>query len=96
MTTYDWNTVHKTKPTNPLCEKHITVDIVGKRCVYLNDYRIAGGKPYVSENLPQRSMNLTVREALEAFSIKELEAYIAEKKERNEYFSKHRELAAAE
>lgn len=95
MADYDWDKVRKNKPTNPLCEKAITVDIVGTRCVYLNDHRIAGGKPYVSENLPWRSMGLSVREALAAFSIAELEAYIAEKKERDEYHKKHRALAAA-
>lgn len=83
----DFNVVYKNKPTDPLCDKPITVDVVGTRCIYLNDHRIAGGKPYVSEGLPQRSMSLTVRAALEAFPIKELEAYIAEKKDRQEYFA---------
>ena len=80
----------KNEPTEELCSKPITVDIVGTRCVYLNDHRIAGGKPYVSENLPWRSMDLDVREALAAFSIKELEAYIKEKKARAKYWSDYR------
>lgn len=44
----------------------IDLTIVGKRCVYLNDYRIAGGKPYVSENLPQHSFEVTVEDILAA------------------------------
>lgn len=96
MTEYDWMAARKNVPTNPLCEKKITVDMVGTRCVYLNDHRIVGGKPYVSEGLTQRSMNLNVREALNAFSVAELEAYIAEKKERDEYYEDHRALAAAQ
>lgn len=82
----DINEVFKNRPTNPLCDKNITVDIVGTRCVYLNNHRIAGGKPYVSEGLSQRSRNLTIREALEAFPIATLEAYISEKKARKKYF----------
>lgn len=83
----DFNAIYDAKPTNPLCDKQIDVCVVGKRCVYLNSHRIAGGKPYISENLPQHEFNLTVRDALKAFSVKELEAYISEKNQREKYFA---------
>ena len=34
----------------------------GIRCVYLNDHRIAGAKPYISENLPQTEYYVTLKE----------------------------------
>jgi len=82
--------VWKDQPTDPICDKMIEVTVVAERCIYLNDHRIVGGKPYVSENLPQRSMDLTIREALEAFSIKELEAYVKEVAARQKYFADYR------
>ena len=39
--------------------KSFEMVIVSKRCVYLNDYRIAGWKPYVSENLPQHRFRVS-------------------------------------
>lgn len=80
----------KAQPKEPLCEKVISVDVFAKRCVYLNEYRIAGGKPYVSENIPCKSFNITTRDALDAFSIEELEAYTKEKKARDKYWADYR------
>lgn len=37
--------------TTPTMDDKVELVVVGKRCVYLNDYRLAGNKPYVSENL---------------------------------------------
>lgn len=87
---FDWKEAHENKPTKESCDKVITVDVVGTRCIYLNDHRIAGGKPYVSEGLPSRSKKLTVRGALDAFSVAELTDYLAEKQERSDYFAKCR------
>lgn len=80
-----WQDTYNSRPFSDLCGRQITVDIVGTRCVYLNNHRIAGGKPYVSENIPSRSMNLTVREALAAFTEAELLAYLFERREQNAY-----------
>ncbi len=77
--------VYDQRPTNALCEREIELDIVGTRCVYLNQFRIAGGKPYASQNLPSRTMKLKVRDALEAFSEEEIIAYLHERRERNAY-----------
>ena len=41
----DYGEVYKNRPSRPVSEKEINIDIVGTRCVYLNNYRIAGGKP---------------------------------------------------
>ncbi len=49
-----------------LREQEIELVVVGRRCVYLNDHRIAGAKPYVSENLPQHSFKLRVKDVLAA------------------------------
>lgn len=74
------------KPTSEVMDKNITIDIVGNRCLYLNDYRIWGGKPYYSENLPTRSLELTMREAMEAFSIEEMQECIKERLERDAFY----------
>ena len=74
-------------PTSEVCSKRITVDIVGARCVYLNNFRIAGSKPYVSENLPERSLRLTIRDALAAFSDEEMESFIKERQDRKKYYA---------
>lgn len=50
----------------------VELTIVAKRCVYLNDYRIAGGKPYVSENLPQHSFTVKVSDLLRALPMLQL------------------------
>lgn len=80
-----WNTTYEQRPTSELCEREIEIHIVGTRCIYLNGRRIAGGKPYVSENLPSRTMKLKVRDALGAFSEAEILAYLNERRERNAY-----------
>ena len=82
-----FNIAYKKAPTEVACDREITVDVVGTRCIYLNNYRIVGGKPYVSENLPSRSMKLTVRDALNAFKEDELKAYLKEIAERRAYMA---------
>ena len=42
-----WQETYDARPADDLCARQITVDVVGTRCVYLNNHRIAGGKPYV-------------------------------------------------
>lgn len=49
------------------------------RCIYVNDHRIVGDKPYVSENLPFIDKNTTVGKVLKAFSIEELQSAINDK-----------------
>lgn len=49
-----------------LARREIELVVVGQRCVYLDDYRIAGSKPYVSENLPQHSFKIKVQDVLNA------------------------------
>lgn len=74
-----WNAASKLSPTSPVCDRPIEIMIVGKRCIYINDHRVQGGKPYVSENLPYESRTTTVRDVLEAFSLDEILAYVREK-----------------
>jgi hypothetical protein len=51
-TTDPWNAAYKLRPLNPNCDRKIEITIVGKRCIYINDYRVQGGKSYVSQSLP--------------------------------------------
>lgn len=44
----------------------VELTIVEGRCVYLNDTRIAGGKPYVSENLQHTHYDVPVDDVLSA------------------------------
>lgn len=85
------------RPTDPLCEREIEIHVVGGRCIYVNDHRVAGGKPYVSENLPSKTMMTTVREVLEAFTEAEILAHLFERRERNAYCAgarAHRDAAS--
>lgn len=77
--TKEWNEAYDKRPLNPKCSKVIDISIVGDRCIYINDYRVQGGKPYVSEGLPQKTKTTTIREVLNAFSAEEIEAYLREK-----------------
>ena len=82
-----WNAAYDAKPTDPRCDREVEVSFVGDRCVYLNNYRIAGGKPYHSENLPYRAKMTTVREALSAFSEADIVAYLNERRERQAFYA---------
>jgi hypothetical protein len=63
-------------------ERKIEVTVVGKRCVYLNDYRICGGKPWVSENLPQHDFKTSIKDVLHAvgFPLSAIRALVDEHK----------------
>lgn len=74
-----WNKAYEKRRLHDLCSKQITIDIYGDRCIYINDHRVQGGKPYHSENLPIKSKDTTVRDVLEAFSVEEIQAFLAEK-----------------
>lgn len=89
----DYPAYYADQPTEKECDHPISVTVVGTRCVYLNNYRIVGGKPYVSEGLPERSFETTVREALFAFSEQQLRAALKERRARKRYFGKWREAS---
>ena len=67
----------KTETDDEICNRVIELVIVGERCVYINNSRIEGSKPYASENLPHQHKETTVAKVLGAFSIREIEAYLA-------------------
>lgn len=81
----DFNEVYANRP-NAILATPIEVSVVAKRCVYVNDYRIAGSKPYHSENLPSHQFTSTLKDIIDAFSEDQLLAAIAERKEQNAYF----------
>ncbi len=70
----------------PAIDKPIQITVVGKRCVYINDYRVAGGKPYVSEELPSHDLNTTLGEILSAFDDADISRALKERKARRKAF----------
>jgi len=72
-------------PVTPTADKTIDVDIVARRCVYVNDYRIAGSKPYHSENLPSHTLKTTLGEVLNAFTNEEIRKALDEQEARGRY-----------
>ena len=58
-------------------EAKIEICVVGKRCVYINDYRVAGGKPYAGESLPQHSFHVRTKDIFEAFSTDQIKAELS-------------------
>jgi hypothetical protein len=59
--------------------KPIEIQVVGSRCVYVNDYRVAGGKAWNSEGLPHQTFRTTLSDLLDAFTLKELQDAVAER-----------------
>ncbi len=87
--TEDFNTIYDARPNKCLSEA-IEVSVVGCRCVYVNNYRICGGKPYFSENLPSHEFSTTLGDVLSAFSEKQILDALAERKEQSEYLAAYR------
>jgi hypothetical protein len=85
----DFNEVMANKPPSPTADRTVEVSAVGKRCVYLNNYRIAGSKPYVSENLPWHDHNTTLGEVLDAFSEEDIRKALDEKAEQRAYIQRY-------
>jgi hypothetical protein len=82
----DVNVLHANAPARPVGDRSVEVCIVGRRCVYVNNFRIAGGKPYVSESLPQHILKTSLRDVLSAFSAAEIRAALREEQNYREYF----------
>lgn len=82
----DPNLLFASKPACPVAETPVEVSVVGKRCVYVNDYRIAGSKPYVSENLPSHDFKTTLRKVLDAFTRDQIRAALKEVEVERDYF----------
>lgn len=87
MSDNPFNKVWADRPLSEKCSREIAIDIVGDRCIYIDNTRVQGGKPYCSENLPTKSKKTTVREVLSAFSDKEIRAYLKEKRDLKKYFA---------
>lgn len=83
----DPNILFQNKPASPVGDKVLEVDVVANRCVYLNSYRIAGGKPYVSENLPSNTLKTSLKQVLSAFKEEDVLAALNERRREREYFA---------
>lgn len=82
-----WDAVRAAAPKQTVRERLIEVEVVAKRCVYVNDYRVAGGKPYVSEQLPSHIIKTSVGDVLDAFTDKEIRAALREAKAMRNYYA---------
>lgn len=98
----DVNEVAKNAPPKPVSSRAITVDVVcqgsgnGFRCVYVNNFRIVGGKPWVAENLPTSGKKTTIGDVLSAFSQEDIAAYLAEQEATTAYYSGYRAWTEAQ
>jgi hypothetical protein len=90
-----FNDVWDSRPPTPTRDKQIEITVVGKRCIYVNDYRVAGGKPYLSENLPTHDLSTTLGEILDAFPDATIQAALREKLARQEYIAAYHSARAA-
>ena len=82
-----FNAVWDARPAAPSRDTPVEVCVVGRRCVYVNSHRIAGGKPYISENLPHHELQTTLGQVLDAFTDQQIRAALREKKARKDYFA---------
>jgi hypothetical protein len=80
-----WKDAYDKRPLNSLCSEMIEISVVGERCIYINDHRVAGGKPYVSENLPRKAKRTPLRDILDAFTEEQILTYLAEKHQITSY-----------
>lgn len=69
----------KTTYSEHLLSRKIEIDVYmekrnmkAARCVCLNDTRVAGAKPFVTERLPHLRKSTTIGNVLKAFTIDEL------------------------
>ncbi|UNM96048.1 hypothetical protein MMG00_12740 [Ignatzschineria rhizosphaerae] len=60
--------------------KRVEIDVIDDRCIYINDYRIAGSKPYVSENLKSTNYITTTDRILDQLDFEDIEKYILKKR----------------
>lgn len=91
----DASEIWDNRPASPVRDTPIEIQVVGKRCIYINNYRAAGGKPYYSENLLSFEHRTTLGEVLDSFSDAQIKAAVSEKKARQKYFLKHHEKQKA-
>lgn len=59
------------------------ITIVSDVCVYFNDYRICGRKPFISENLKQRTFDISTNEILKNIDINDIKKYILDYENNN-------------
>ena len=90
---HDINEVSKSAPAKPVSSRQISVDVVGHgardgfRCVYVNDRRVVGGKPWAAENLPTSGKPTTIADVLDAFNREDILAYLAEQEAMTAYWA---------
>lgn len=60
--------------------KKIEIFVYNNWCVYINDRRVAGNKPYVSMNLKGFGLDAKVEDILDSLDIKDVEEYINKKR----------------
>lgn len=83
----DFNAFWAARPKCPVGDKPVEVSVVARRCVYINDYRVAGSKPYVSEGLPHHTLETTLATLLNAFPEADILAALEERRISKEYIA---------
>lgn len=83
----DVNLLFKCKPDSPSADTPLEVSVVGRRCVYLNNYRIAGSKPYYSENIPSYNLTANVRDVITALGKEKILAAMTEMDAERAYYA---------
>ena len=53
-------------------KQSVEMTVVGERCIYLNDYRIAGKRPHPDGNLPELSFRINVQDIIFAMPMLQL------------------------
>jgi hypothetical protein len=91
----DFNAVWLARPKTPVGDTLVEVHVVAQRCVYINNYRVAGSKPYVSEGLPSHNLKTTLDNVLSAFREEDILVALEEKRVTAEYFAAYHARKAA-
>lgn len=63
-----------------MMSKKVEISIVHDRCIYINDYRIVGNKPYSSENLKTTNYFVDTNKILDQLDFKDIEKYVEDKR----------------
>lgn len=83
----DPNVLFERAPKCPVGDQSIEVSVVGERCVYINNHRVAGGKPWGAVDLSSHALRTTLKDVLSAFNPDEIRAALAEREAERAYYT---------
>ena len=62
--------------TQNTLKKIVDIDVFVGQCVYINDYRVVGSKPYVNESIEQYNVKAKIFDILESLDIEDIKNFI--------------------